>query len=121
MRTIEEIKALEAQHKKEIEAEKAKKEELKKLTKLTPSTVRNKPVEVQKRLAAEIEEMLIDQMAREKQEQGYLSELTRKWIKDLNEILNSIHRNLYGDKTTNVNVDVNYSHIAREIRRYNQQ
>lgn len=75
------------------------------------------PVEVQKEVAARIGLFLKEHINQELENEGKLSEYTRRWIKQHNEILASIHKNLFGDKQLHTHeLLVGHSHIAAKIR-----
>ena len=77
------------------------------------------PISFQKELAVSLKQIIEERSQAERDENGFLSEQTRKWMVDYNNILNNIQKNLYGDKSTHVNVNVvSHSSIASKIRKY---
>lgn len=76
------------------------------------------PVELQKELAARTGVALESQMKMDLEENGRISETTRKLISDYNSMLDSIHKNLYGTKTMNVDLKITHSQIAAKIREH---
>ena len=76
------------------------------------------PVELQQMAAVEIR-MAVDQMIADDIAQfGRLSEKTLEWLVKHTEVLNSVHKNLYGSKSVNLNVEGKISHaqIATMMR-----
>lgn len=77
------------------------------------------PVEAQKELAVQIKTFLDHQMKKEMSEKGYLSDFTRRWVSQYNDLLEKIQKSLYGDKSVNLHlVKVSHSDIAQKVRKY---
>ena len=74
------------------------------------------PVESQKELAARVGFYLQNKMDRELNKNGILSSNTLAWIKTYNEMLDKLHKNIYGDKSTSLKVVVSHSDISNRIR-----
>lgn len=80
------------------------------------------PIDYQKELATNLKLMLDKRMALEMVDDGVLSETSRRWMVDYNNVLNTLHKNLHGDKHTNINVNVvSHSNIASKIRKFNKK
>lgn len=80
------------------------------------------PVELQKELAAKIKHILDDMMDKEKSSfDGQVSDDTLKLIKEYHYLLDSIHKNLYGTKSVNMDVKVTHSQIATMIRKHTKK
>lgn len=76
------------------------------------------PVDAQKEMAVKIKLFLDKHMESEMSTQGFLSDYTRRWVKDYNDILEKIQKALYGDKSTNLHLhNVTHSQIAAKIRK----
>lgn len=79
----------------------------------------NTPVEKQKELATKISIFINHQIDKELAEKGYLTDHTRRWVKEYNELLDKIQKNLYGDKSVSLHLHkVTHAHIASEMRKY---
>lgn len=75
------------------------------------------PIKAQQHLAVQVKSFLDKRINSEMNNQGFLSDNTRKWVKQFNEILDSIQKSLYGDKSTTINVHkVTHSAIATKMR-----
>jgi len=75
------------------------------------------PVELQKKLAVQIKNFLDSQIKRELDEKGYLSDSTRRWVESYNNILEKIQKAMYGEKNTNLHVQViSHGEIAAKMR-----
>lgn len=75
------------------------------------------PVDVQKELAVKIKKFLDRQIEKEMENDNVLSEFTRRWIKDFNDILDKIQKNLYGEKSLHLHsVKITHADIAAKIR-----
>ena len=79
----------------------------------------DQPVELQKDLAARLKLFLDKRIREEMKNKGYLSDFTRRWVKEYNDLLDRIHRNLYGDKSVHLHLGkVTHAHIASAMREY---
>ena len=77
------------------------------------------PVEVQKELAVQVKRFLDHHINRELRDKGVLSEFTRRWVSEYNEILDRIQKSLFGDKSVNLHLHkISHSHIASQMRKY---
>jgi len=75
------------------------------------------PVEIQKDLAARLKLFLDRRMKEEMQKKGFLSDFTRRWVSEYNDLLDRIHKNLYGEKSINLHIGkVTHAHIASLMR-----
>ena len=75
------------------------------------------PVELQKKLAVQIKSFLDNQIKRELDEKGYLTDNTRRWVESYNSILEKIQKAMYGEKSTNLHVhEISHGDIAAKIR-----
>jgi len=75
------------------------------------------PVEAQKEVAVKIKAFLDHRMSQELSEKGFLSDHTRRWVRDYNVILENIQKALFGDKSVNLHLHkVTHSQIAAKIR-----
>lgn len=78
----------------------------------------DKPVEVMKANALKMKLFLDLRMEEELSELGYLSEFTRKWLKDYNDLLKEIQKAMFGDKSTLTHEHaVSHATIANRIRK----
>jgi len=68
------------------------------------------PVQVQKELASKIGIFLDQQMDKELSTIGSLSDLTRRWVEVYKDLLDNIHKNMYGDKSMNLQFHTKISH-----------
>ena len=79
------------------------------------------PVLAQKQLAVKIKTFITAHIDEEISSCGKLSEYTRRWVKEYNELLDRIQHNLYGDKSVNLHIHkVSHSDIASKIRKYKE-
>ena len=79
----------------------------------------DEPVKNQQKLASRIKLYLDHSMQKELLEDGYLSDYTRRWVKQYNDLLDSIQKALYGDKSTHLHLHkVTHAHIAANIKKY---
>ncbi len=75
------------------------------------------PVELQKDLAAKVHIALRNKMQSEINEFGSLSESTRRWIKQYNDMLDSLQKNIHGDKSVSLHLHkISHSAIAKHVR-----
>jgi hypothetical protein len=80
------------------------------------------PVDFQKDLATKMKQFLDRKMESEMADLGFLSETTRKWVVDYNNVLNMLHKNIHGDKSTQLNLHlVGHSSIAAKIRKHTKK
>ena len=76
------------------------------------------PVEAQKELAVQVKHFLDRRIDDEMVKNGYLSDFTRRWVREYNDILEKIQKALYGDKSVNLHLHkVTHSQIAAKIRK----
>ena len=78
----------------------------------------DKPVELQKEVAMKIKAYIEERIEVELEEKKVLTESTRKWVEIYNSLLDKIHKNIYGDKSTHINVKVSHKDITRRIRKH---
>jgi hypothetical protein len=79
----------------------------------------DQPVEIQKDLAARLKLFLDKRMQEEMTKKGYLSDFTRRWVSEYNDLLDRIHKNLFGDKSVHLHLGkVTHAHIASLMRDY---
>ena len=98
-----------------VEVPKMTKEEINKILK-----VLDNPVELQKDIAAKVHLFLQSQMAKEINELGFLKESTRRWINDYNHLLDSLQKNIHGDKHVHAHLHkISHSAIAKHVRKHN--
>lgn len=75
------------------------------------------PVQAQKHIAVQIKIFLDRRIKEEMEDDGVLSDHTRRWVESYNNILDKIQRALYGDKSMNLHVHkVSHGDIAAKIR-----
>lgn len=80
------------------------------------------PTNIQSELAAKIKIFLDEKMEEEMKNQGYLSHFTRLWIKEFKDVLDNLHKNLYGEKSVNFHLGkISHGHIASEMREYSDE
>lgn len=78
------------------------------------------PVDEQKRVAVKLKNFLEYLYDKDMAERGFLSDYTRRWYKEYSELLDRIHKSLYGEKNVNLNmtqINVSHAHIAAKIRK----
>ena len=75
------------------------------------------PVEKQKEIAAKIEHYVKHLLDKEAGEGGF-SEGTRKWIITYTDLLDRIHKNLYGEKKVNFDLKLSHAHLSSLINKY---
>lgn len=81
------------------------------------------PIEVQQYTATEFK-IAVDQRVKEDMENlGKLSDKTMKWLIEMNTMLGEMHKNLYGSKSLNLNVQGKATHaqIASLMRQSEQE
>jgi hypothetical protein len=78
----------------------------------------NVPVDEQKVLAARLKHFIDELIDRETKEEGFLSEATRKWVVTYADLLDRIHKNLYGEKRVNFDLSLSHAHLASLIREH---
>lgn len=71
----------------------------------------NYPIELQKQLAAKMKLFIDNRIAKDIEEKGYLTDYTRRNIELYEKILNNLHKNLYGEKSINLNLHERISHV----------
>lgn len=77
----------------------------------------NKPVEMQKQMAAKLFLFLNYRIKKDMQEKQNLSDFTRRWMEFYNSLLDSIHQNLYGSKSVSINLHkISHSQVASVVR-----
>lgn len=81
------------------------------------------PVVLQKEIIAKVKIILDHRIAQETLNVGVITESTRKLAADYYEMLNSLHKNLYGEKNINLNLNTKISHgqIGALIRKYKEE
>lgn len=80
------------------------------------------PIDFQKQLATQLKQMIDKRVKLESEDGAVLSETTRRWMVDYNNILNTLHKNIHGDKSTHLNVNVvAHSDIASKIRKFKKK
>ena len=84
------------------------------------SVAMGNPVELQKITAMELRAAIDLRIARDMAEKGEVTDATMTWLVEFNDVLSSIHKNLYGTKALNVNVEGKISHaqIATLMRQH---
>jgi len=61
------------------------------------------------------------QIDTELKKRGFLSDFTRRWVKEYNEILDRIQKSLYGDKSISLHYHkVSHAAIAAKVRKYKE-
>jgi len=82
----------------------------------------DKPVERQKEMAAKIKLYLDERIAEDIRESKVIKESTRRFIELYNELIDKLHKNLYGEKSVNLHLHkVSHDHISQLIRKHAQQ
>ncbi len=107
-----------------IEVAKEKEESIVEISEQFNSTLAkmSDPIDYQKELATNLKLMIDKRIALESEDRGLLSETSRRWLVDYNNVLNTLHKNIHGDKSTNLNVHVvAHSDIASKIRKFNKK
>lgn len=80
------------------------------------------PLNLQKELAAKVHLFLNRQIDIETQSLGKLSDTTRKWITEYNDMLDKIQHAQFGEKTLHVHVQkISHSTIAQLMRQYDKE
>lgn len=75
------------------------------------------PVSAQQRIAVQIKIFLDKRIKAESEENGFLSDHTRRWVESYNNILREIQKSLYGDKSVNLHVHkISHGEIAAKMR-----
>lgn len=81
----------------------------------------DKPINFQKRMAAKMYQFIEKRMNQEMAQKGFLSNYTRLWIREYNDLVNNLQKNLYGDKSVSVNLHkISHAHIASFIREHEE-
>jgi len=79
----------------------------------------NKPAEEMKQSAIRIKIFLDVQIKKDMETKGFLTDFTRRWMKDYNDLLKELQKALYGDKSTNLHLHaVSHSTIASKMRKH---
>ena len=79
----------------------------------------NSPIDKQKELATKLSIFINSHIDTELHTKGYLSEFTRRWVKEYNDLLDKLQKNIYGEKSVNLHLHkVTHAHIASEMRKY---
>jgi hypothetical protein len=77
------------------------------------------PVDSQKELAIQVKVFLDAQIKKELADPGYLSDYTRRWISEYNDILDRIQKNTHGSLNVDLHIhSVSHSMIAAKVRKY---
>jgi len=76
------------------------------------------PVILQKELVLKLKSFIDKKIQDEMKEKGFLTEYTRKWVKDYSELINNLIKNTK-DETTNV-FKINLSQINMLINKYGE-
>ena len=71
----------------------------------------NYPIDLQKQLAAKMKLFIDNRITKDLEEKGYLTDYTRRNIELYEKILNNLHKNLYGEKSINLNLHEKISHV----------
>jgi len=81
----------------------------------------DKPVEELKRAALNMKLFLDKRIKTEMEENGFLSDFVRRWMKDYTDCLEKIQKAVYGDKNVSLHLhSVTHSNIASKMRKYKQ-
>jgi len=76
------------------------------------------PIDIQKELAAKVKVYVDNRMKHELSEKGKISQETRKWVELLNGLLEKMHKEMFGDKSTSMNLHiVSHSDISSKLRK----
>jgi hypothetical protein len=78
------------------------------------------PVEKQKEIAAYIEHYVKFLLEKEASTGGF-SEGTRKWIVTYTDLLDRIHKNVFGEKRVNFDLKLSHAHLSSLINKYKQE
>jgi len=79
--------------------------------------IMSNPVDAQKEMAVKLKHYL-DKKIEVEMREGYLSEFTRKWVKEYNDMLDKIQKSLHGEKSVNLHLHkVTHSQIQAKIRK----
>ena len=82
----------------------------------------DEPIPLQQELAVQIKNIIDQRVRLETRDEKPISETTRRWMIDYNNILNNIQKNKYGDKSVSLNIHtVGHSAIASKIRKFNKK
>lgn len=75
------------------------------------------PSDAQRDIAVKIKNFLDQRIEIEMTERGYLSDHTRRWVETYNNILEKIHKAIYGDKSINLHEHhITHGDISTRIR-----
>jgi len=76
------------------------------------------PVELQQELAGKIKKYIDNRMAEEHEENGFISEYTRKWVLVYSDVLDKINKALYGEKSVNITLNkVSLADVGAAMRK----
>ena len=76
------------------------------------------PVNIQREFAAKIK-IFLDKAIREDMEtKGFLSDFTRRWMKDFNDMCDKIQKSLHGDKHLHLHGNISHADIMNKARKY---
>ena len=82
----------------------------------------DKPLESQKELAAKIKHYIDIEMAKELEKNGYLSEYLRRWVDVYNNMLDGLHKKMFGDKSVSLHLHkISHADVAAEMRKYSSE
>lgn len=75
------------------------------------------PVQLQQEIATKLHGHILYAIGNDTLNNGFLTESTRKWVTEYNELLDRIHKNLHGEKSVNFHLH-KFSHtdLAAQIR-----
>lgn len=80
------------------------------------------PVKIQQGLAAKVKHYLDVIVDKELAEEGKLSTSTLAWVRQLNAMCESIHKEIHGDKSVNLHLHkVSHQDIAAKVRAANKE
>jgi len=80
------------------------------------------PVKIQQGLAARIKHYLDVVIDKELTDEGKLSQSTLSWVRQLNAMCDSIHKEIHGDKSVNLHLHkVSHQDIAAKVRAANKE
>jgi len=81
------------------------------------------PVDFQREIAARIKSFLDVQIQRDLEKFKFLSDLTRRWVRQFNDMCDSIQKAYHGDKSVNLHLHkvVSHGQVAAKIRRSKEE
>lgn len=75
------------------------------------------PIEKQKELAAQLNAYISQKLEIEYQEDQRISDHTRRFMELYSDLLDKIHKNIYGEKSTNLHLHkITHADISKKIR-----